>query len=133
MEIDKQVQQNLERIAKGGRIAKLEGFGEDSEKDILRSISEVKGRSKRILLPYALQVAKEILEWLNKSNEVLRAEPLGSLRRKASTVGDIDIAVSTNNPKVVIEHFVKFPKIQRILEKGVRTASIVIPEIYRLM
>ncbi|KKQ42080.1 MAG: hypothetical protein US60_C0024G0009 [Microgenomates group bacterium GW2011_GWC1_37_8] len=118
---------DLERIAKGGRIAKLEGFGEDSEKDILRSISEVKGRSKRILLPYALQVAKEILEWLNKSNEVLRAEPLGSLRRKASTVGDIDIAVSTNNPKVVIEHFVKFPKIQRILEKGVRTASIVIP------
>ncbi|OGM20304.1 hypothetical protein A2863_01525 [Candidatus Woesebacteria bacterium RIFCSPHIGHO2_01_FULL_38_9b] len=118
---------DLERIAKGGRIAKLEGFGEDSEKDILRSISEVKGRSKRILLPYALQVAKEILEWLNKSNEVLRAEPLGSLRRKASTVGDIDIAVSTNNPKVVIEHFVKFPKTQRILEKGVRTASIVIP------
>ena len=31
---------------------------------------------------------------------------------------DIDIAVVTDDPKVVIEHFVKFPKLSKIIEKG---------------
>ncbi|KKQ75062.1 MAG: polymerase IV protein [Candidatus Woesebacteria bacterium GW2011_GWB1_38_5b] len=42
-------------------------------------------------------------------------------------MGDIDIGVSSNNPEAVLEHFIHFPKAQRVLEKGERTASIVVP------
>ena len=118
---------DLEKLAKEGKISTLENFGEESEKDILRSISEVKGRSKRHLLPYAARIADGVIEWLKKENEVLKADPLGSIRRKASTVGDVDIAVATGNPEKVLDHFTKFPKAQRILEKGGTTASIVVP------
>jgi DNA polymerase (family 10) len=53
--------------------------------------------------------------------------PLGSLRRKSATVGDIDIAVATNNPVMVIERFVNYPKTQKVIEKGSVTSSILLP------
>ena len=124
---EKNAVSDLEKLAKKGEIAKLEGFGEESQKDIIRSIEEVKGRTKRHLLPYALAVASEITSWLKECKYVEKVDPLGSLRRKAPTVGDIDIAVASKNALKVIEHFTNFPKKQRILERGERTASIIVP------
>lgn len=119
--------EELEKLAKKGKIESLEGMGVDSQEAIIKAISEVKGRTKRLLLPYASQIAEELIAWLKSSSYVVRADALGSLRRKASTVGDVDIAAATNEPKKVIEHFTKYPKASRVLEKGVRTASIVVP------
>jgi len=117
----------LEKAAKKGKVAGLGGFGEQSQSDILKSIEETKGRTKRQLLPYAAAHAGAIIEWMLKNKLVKRADPLGSLRREASTVGDIDIAVATDHPVEALAHFVKYPKKSRILEKGDRTASIILP------
>lgn len=116
--------QDLEKTALAGKVRVIEGFGEESEKDILRGIQEFRGRTGRLLLPYAAQIAEEIINWLQKSKAVIRADPLGSLRRQVSTVGDIDIAVATNQPEVVIKHFISYPRKSRILEAGRATASI---------
>lgn len=119
---------SLKKAIKEGRVQKIEGFGEQSEDSIEKSIQEVKGRkNKRHILPYAETVSAEIIAWMKKETAVLLIEPLGSLRRKVSTIGDIDLAASTNNPVEVIEHFIKYPNKKRILEKGEKTASIVLP------
>lgn len=118
---------DLKKAAEEGKIAKMEGFGEESQADILKSISEVKGRARRLLLPYASVIAAEIIQWIKKDPSVKRVDPLGSLRRQASTIGDIDISVATENPVKTLEHFVKYPKAQRILEKGTISAGIVVP------
>ncbi|MBI2103766.1 DNA polymerase III [Candidatus Woesebacteria bacterium] len=119
----------LEKAVKEGRIAKLEGFGEESQAEILKSIEDTKAKSKekRHLLPYAEDIAHEIIEWMKREKLVARVDPLGSLRRKASTVGDIDLSAATKNPAKVIEHFTKYPNKKRVLEKGTRTASITLP------
>lgn len=118
----------LLELAKRGRIAKLEGFGKDSEGEIIRSIEEYLVKpEKRLLLPYAEEAAREIMEWMKKDKRVFEVNSLGSLRRKTATVGDIDIAAATSDPKGVIEHFCQFPKAKRVLEKGVRTASMLLP------
>ena len=117
----------LEQAARGGKIARIEGFGETSQADILKSLEEERGKTRRHLLPYASKVAQDVTDWLYKCRFVKRADPLGSLRRQASSVGDIDIAVATDNPKVVIEHFVVYPNLSRVLEKGEATASIILP------
>jgi len=44
-----------------------------------------------------------------------------------ATVGDIDIAVATNKPLEVIKKFISYPKIQKIIEQGEHTASILLP------
>ncbi|MCL5434952.1 MAG: hypothetical protein M1405_01020 [Patescibacteria group bacterium] len=120
---------DLEKIAKAGKIAKLEGFGAKSQSDILRAIAEFrlgKGKTTRMTLPYAAEVADRVVSYLKQSEYVVEAEPLGSLRRKVSTVGDIDIAVATNNPKEVISHFTAYPHKERVIEKGEATSSILV-------
>ncbi|MDO8503129.1 MAG: PHP domain-containing protein [bacterium] len=119
--------ERMKRAAEKGHIQKIEGFGEQSEKEILASIKEVKERTRRLLLPHAASVAGEVLAWLRKSPIVARAEPLGSLRREVSTVGDVDIAVATNKPKEVIEHFGRYPKKVKLLEAGEATSSLLLP------
>lgn len=118
---------DLEKAAKAGRIAKIEGFGEQSETDIIKSIEETKGKSKRHLLPYASLHASEVISWMLEDKSIKRADPLGSLRRQAATVGDIDISAASDNPQKTLGHFVKYPKKVRILEKGDRTASLILP------
>jgi DNA polymerase (family 10) len=117
----------LEKAAKTGKISELEGFGGQSQADILKAVGESKGKVRRHLLPYAEEIAGEIITWLKKIPETKEVNPLGSLRRKASTIGDIDIAVASNNAPKVIAHFVSYPKAVRTIERGDRTASILLP------
>jgi len=117
----------LEKAAKRGQIAKIEGFGEDSQAKILQGITEYRGRSKRLLLPVAQTIADSVIAWLTKLPQVKQANTLGSLRRQASTVGDVDISVASDSPKIVIDHFTKYPKKSRVLEAGEHTASLILP------
>lgn len=118
--------EDLEEAAKKGKIRKIPGFGEKSEQDILTAISELKGRGTRHLLPLAFATAERVLDHLRKIRQVKRAEPLGSLRRMVATVGDIDIAVASDHPQVVIDLFKRFHEIERILEAGPRKASVLL-------
>jgi DNA polymerase (family 10) len=118
---------DLEAVAKQGLIAPLDGFGEKSQSDILMAITEFrlgKGKTSRMTLPYAMELSEKIVNYLKVSDVVIRAEPLGSLRRCMPTVGDIDIAVATKKPKQVIDYFVSYPATERIIEKGETSASI---------
>ncbi|HEX8965144.1 MAG TPA: PHP domain-containing protein [Patescibacteria group bacterium] len=118
---------DLHKLAESGKIAPLEGFGEKSQSDIMRAFDEFKkgaGKTTRMLLPFANELAEKLLEYLKKDASIKEAYPLGSLRRKVATVGDLDIAVSTTEPAKAIEHFVSYPYKERIIEKGPNTASI---------
>ena len=119
---------SLKKAIAEGKIKKIEGFGEQSEESIQKSIKEVKGRkNKRHFLPYAEEIAQEIITWMKKESAVASIKPLGSLRRKVSTIGDIDLAVATEKPLDVLNHFANYPKKNRVLEKGEKTASIILP------
>ena len=121
--------EDLEKIARKGKIATLEGFGEKSQADILRSISEYKegkGKTTKMPLPYAFEIAEKILLYLRKFPEIEKAEALGSLRRRAATVGDIDIAACGKNSRHIIDYFTKYPSTERIIEKGDISASIMV-------
>jgi len=95
--------------------------------DKLRQADFVINKIKRHLLPYAENIASEVMEWLKEDPAVEKIDTLGSLRRKVATVGDIDIAVATNDPRKVIDRFVNYPKKQKIIEQGDHTASLLLP------
>lgn len=123
------VVEELAKIAKQGKISHLEGFGEKSEKDILRAIDEFKtgkGKMIRMVLSYAFEISEKIKSYLLKEKTIERVEALGSLRRRLSTVGDIDFAIATKNPKAAIEHFISYPYKERVIEKGEVSASILV-------
>ena len=117
----------LQKAIAEQKVASIEGFGEESQAAIKKAIEETKDNPRRMLLPYAETIAEAIVTWLKGAPSVLRADPLGSLRRRASTVGDIDIAIATKQPQDALERFCRYPKAKRILEKGKHTASVILP------
>jgi len=117
----------LLKFAKNNKIAGLEGFGEKSQADIIRSVDEYKksmGKTTKMLLPYAHDIASDVLAYLKKSKYVEKSEALGSLRRMKPLVGDIDIAVASKWPNETIDYFTKYPGKERVIEKGPATSSL---------
>jgi len=99
-------------------------------KERLNEAEKIQNKKQRLLLPYAEKVSSEVMKWILSSEYIAKADVLGSLRRKSATIGDIDILAS---PKIefqkakIIDHFIDFPKKQKMIEKGDHTASIVLP------
>jgi len=115
----------LKSAAQKGQIKNISGFGPKKEQQILTNIKRWQEKQKggsRMFLCEADKIAQEIIDYLKKSKAVIEVYPLGSLRRKTETVGDLDIAVKTKNASKVIDHFTNFPNAEKILTKG-ETAS----------
>ena len=116
----------LTKAARKGRIARIEGFGPDSQSAVLTSLEQFASRDQRLLLPVAQGTAETVISWMKKNPAVISIDPLGSLRRQVSTIGDIDISLSTDNPASAISQFCAYPKAARIIESGDAKASIVL-------
>ncbi len=115
-------------LAQKDKIAQLDGFGEESQKDIIEGIQEYLVKPpERALLIDANDIANELTEWLSVVPGVIAVNTLGSLRRRASTVGDIDISVSSLNAEPVFDKLVQFPRIHRVIERGEHSCSILLP------
>jgi len=117
--------EDLEQRIKSGWLLE-KGFGQKTLDNIQRGIEEFKRKSDRILLPVAGEIAKHVIAYLKENKDVLQADTLGSLRRKVATVGDIDISVSTKNPKETIDYFTKYPGTKEIIEAGEKTSTILL-------
>lgn len=116
-------------LAEKGEIATLESFGEKSQSDIKRAIDEFKKgktKSSRMVLAMAMEISQTMLSYLKKDKNVIEAFTLGSLRRMKSTIGDVDIAVSSNNAAAVLDHFNNYPYKDRVIERGDITSSIIL-------
>jgi DNA polymerase (family X) len=119
----------LEQQAQAGKIAGIEGFGEKSQADVIQAIKEYrlgKTKSVRMVLPFASELAEKVEIYLRACKAVLQVSPLGSLRRRVSTIGDIDFAISSKDPEAVIKHFLAYPYLERVIEQGEAEASIIV-------
>lgn len=119
---------DLERIARDGKIAGLEGFGDKSEEVILSSIALYKKgaiKENRMELPLADAIAQDVIVHLKKLKEIETIDVLGSLRRQVATIGDIDIAASTTSPETVIAHFLTYPH-EKIIDEGPQGATLLL-------
>lgn len=113
------------RIKAGKLVEK--GFSVKLADKILLGLQSINNRKTgRVLLPYASAQAEKVLDYIKKSNDVIEANPLGSLRRRVATVGDLDFAVSSKNPEAVIDYFVKMPGVSRIVNKGGNKATVML-------
>lgn len=120
--------EDLEKAAKAGRIRKLPGMGEKTEKRILGSVEFAMSGGGRRLLGIILPVAEKIEADMKKMRCVKRAVVAGSLRRMKETVGDIDVLVVTDNPKSVMETFVSMGNVAEIVEKGASKSTVRLDE-----
>jgi DNA polymerase (family 10) len=116
----------LESAARSGKIRGLEGFGEKTEQNILQSIEMYRSAQERFLLGYVIPIAKEIQEKLRNLEAVTRISLAGSIRRRKETVGDVDILVTSQQPKKVMNFFTQLSPVKRVLAKGKTKSTVVL-------
>ena len=117
---------DLARAAQMHKIREIKGFGPKTEKNILDHLELARQGKGRILLGYALPIAEEIKERLKKEKTVSQVQITGSLRRMKETIGDIDILVSSTNPKETADFFVAMEDVQEVLGKGPTKCSVIL-------
>ena len=120
--------EDLARAAREHRLRLLPKIRAKTEENILKGIEFLERSGGRILLGMAYPLASHIVSSLSELDVVEGASFAGSLRRMQETVGDIDILVSSPDPKAVIGHFTHLDIVERVLAEGKTKSSIVTKE-----
>ena len=115
---------DLKKAIKQKQIQRLKGFGEKSEQEIAQGINL---KNTRLRKPY-----KEVLKEANKIKTILEKLPqtekitiAGSLRRKKSTIKDIDILIQSKSPETIMGKFTKMPLVKKVLAYGKTKSAII--------
>jgi len=116
--------EKLKKILKQGRITEIEGFKERTESKIRKALEVKAGGKQRLLLAEALPVASLFLDYLKQSPLIIEAEPLGSLRRKLPTVGDIDMAICSQKPGEAMTYALEYPEIAHVITRGDKVSHV---------
>jgi DNA polymerase (family 10) len=133
---------DVEKLARGGKLRDLAGFGEKSEQNILKAVETFKKGSGRFLISTVEDAASEIAEHIKKAGKMVESvTPAGSLRRGKETIGDLDLLVTMAEGKKpkrtgknagatrqdvideVAKHILKFPRIDQVLAHGENKVS----------
>lgn len=109
--------QQLLQAGKEHAIAILPGFGEKSEAQIVKTLTEFK-EHKRMSYEEAHAIALEVIQMVQKCPGIEHVEMLGSLRRKSPTVGDVDLGAVAASPKEVAECLRRNKKVESIVAAG---------------
>jgi DNA polymerase (family 10) len=115
---------DLEKAATEGKLKTLPGFTEKKERDIFKQIEFFKRGKGRLIIGEVYPLVKQIEKRLQHIAGVKNAVAAGSIRRMKETIGDIDYLVAANDPKRVIDFFVKMPEVQEILGMGQAKAFV---------
>jgi DNA polymerase (family 10) len=118
--------EELRKACNKGKLRNLDGFGELLEQNILRGIQVMEKTSGRALLHIAFEDGNNYLAYLKKNKKIKRLSLAGSLRRRKETIGDIDILASSDSPNEIMEYFVKYSDVQRVLLKGSTKTSVIL-------
>ena len=124
--------ESLKNACENGKLRELDGFGEITERNILRGIKLKERTSGRSLLHHAYFDGSQYLSYIMGCPVVQQANLAGSLRRMKETIGDIDILVSSNDPETVMDYFIQYPQVKRVLLKGKTKTSVLLNDLIQV-
>lgn len=119
----------LRAAAEAGTIRRVKGFGVKSEEKLLQSlVNRQTQEERRLHIHHAHRIGTQLLEFLNNGPGLIEAEFAGSLRRAKETIGIVRIVASAKDPSALLEHFLLFPLIVQVKEKGRESCTVVLAE-----
>lgn len=122
---------DVRKAASSNLIAELDSFGVKSQADIIKALDILDERGTteiRMNLPVALRLASDVTAYLLQHTSITRVEPMGSLRRRAPTIGDVDLLVVCDEAHMqdVIHYFVTYPACISIEAEGKDKGAIMV-------
>jgi DNA polymerase (family 10) len=116
----------LKDAIESGAVAELSGFGDKKAAAIAKGIEFLEGATGRIRIDQALEAADLVIAELDGLSGIQKMQEAGSVRRRAETIGDVDILVATNKGKRIVEAFTKASFVQEVLAAGATKGSAMI-------
>jgi DNA polymerase (family 10) len=116
----------LEQAARAGRLSALRGMGKTLERTILEGIAQDKAHAARVPLAEAEAYVRPLVERLRATPGVEQLEVAGSFRRRAETVGDVDILVASSRAPSVADAFLGYGEVTQVLARGDTKCSVVL-------
>jgi DNA polymerase (family 10) len=123
----------LKAAIESGAVAGLPGFGEKKAAGIARGIAFLEKSTGRIRLDQALDAAGLVSGFLQGQAGIHRIQTAGSLRRRAETIGDVDILVTVKKGKGsdeaggrIIQAFTSAEFVREVLAAGPTKGSAII-------
>jgi DNA polymerase (family 10) len=116
----------LKRVIEDGSLAQLPGFGDKKAEVIARGIDFLERSTGRIRLDQALEAGELVSEFLRGLPGIEKIQPAGSLRRRAETIGDVDILVAAAKGKQIIQAFTAAEFVQEVLAAGPTKGSAIV-------
>ena len=115
---------DLIAAAQAGKIQKLEGFGQKTEQSILSALEKQRDVETRLPRIEAEELAEELVEYLAAVEGVKQTVIAGSYRRCRETIGDLDILVTCEKGAPVMDRFVEYEDVEKILLHGTTRSSV---------
>ncbi|PYU30097.1 MAG: DNA polymerase/3'-5' exonuclease PolX [Acidobacteria bacterium] len=122
--------EQLEQLAREGKLRDLAGFGEKTEQNILKAIEVYKKISGRFLIPVAEQETAKLIAYIQRyGRPIASITPAGSLRRWKETIGDLDLLLTLSpetQPKeleAIKEHILGYGELEQVLARGENKVS----------
>src|SRR3569623_822991 len=112
--------------AESGQIRELRGFGPKTEQQILAACGASTAQGQRVKLANAGEYADALLRYLEDTPGVREAVVAGSYRRAKETVGDLDIVVTAARGSQVMQRFVEYDEVAKVLAHGTTRATVVL-------
>ena len=117
--------EELGSLASKHKLSGLPGIKAKTEENILKGLAMLKKGLERQPLGKVLPIAQDIVDQLRKKAPLTRIDIAGSLRRWKDTIKDIDILALSDEPKKVMEIFVKLPDMRDVLMQGPTKSSVI--------
>ena len=116
----------LRAAAEAGQLRSVKGLSERTERNVLEGIGRVERRYTRMLLHDADALVAGLIDSLRDVRGVHRISAAGSLRRRRTTIGDLDLLAAVDEPVALIERLDSLPEVERVLSAGTDKSSIVL-------
>jgi len=116
--------EDLRWAVQAGKARGVTRFGAKREARLRAAFQAGEGAAGRRLLGEVRPLAAALLAHVRSVPGVQSAEVAGSVRRFRETVGDIDLAVASTRPAVVLEAFCEAPGVVRVLARGSPRGSL---------
>lgn len=109
---------DLKSACEQGLVSKVKGFGLKSQQKLQADIEKLETRKqdRSLLLSHAREQAEGVLGYLRLCPALIEAAPAGTVRRQNETVDEILIVAASDQPKLVIDHFLGLPTLARTIE-----------------
>lgn len=117
--------EDLNKALKDHQVQSVKGFGEKTEEKLITALKNYQRYQGVILLHQALTESERIMSYLRKSEDIIRMECVGSIRRGKDLIGDINILVSSSNTQALMDYLLALPVVKEVINSGVNRNSLI--------